>query len=68
MMTNFQQITLKKFSTPNAILDYFNAEGVVFRVDPDTKDRIYAINPDTRRSYTFLVKDTADGYLKLEKI
>lgn len=68
MMTNFQQITLKKFPTPNAILDYFTASNIVFRVDPDTKDRIYALNPDTRRSYTFLVKDTADGYLKLEKM
>lgn len=67
-MTNFQQLTQKKFLTLNALLNYLMTSGIVFKVDSDTKDRIYAINPDTKRSYTFLIKDDESGNLILEKV
>ena len=58
-----------KFNDPADILNYFKVRKITHAVDPDTKDRIYALNPTTNRSYTFLVKETADKkYLYLTKI
>ena len=68
-MKAFDTLTAQKFENPIQILDYFKNNKITCKVDPDTKDRIYALNPDSNRSYTFLVKETADKkYLYLTKI
>ena len=68
-MKAFDTLTAQKFEDPNQLLNYFKSNKIVCKVDPDTKDRIYALNPDSNRSYTFLVKEAADKkYLYLTKI
>lgn len=66
-MTAFQILTDLKFETPNQLLNYFTYHKIPFKVDPDTKDRIYALNPNTHRSYTFFVKENNNKLLYLEK-
>lgn len=68
-MKAFDILTAQKFEDPIQLLNYFKNNKITCKVDPDTKDRIYALNPDSNRSYTFLVKETVDKkYLYLTKI
>lgn len=67
-MKAFDALTTQKFENPEQLLNYFKNHKIVCRVDPDTKDRIYALNPTTNRSYTFLVKENKDRWLYLTKI
>ena len=61
-------VTTMKFDDPVDILNYFKAHNLTHIVDPDTKDRIYVLNPETNRSYTYLVKEDKNKQLYLEKI
>ena len=61
-------ITNLKFDSPNDILNYFKAHHLTHAVDPDTKDRIYVLNSETNRSYTYLVEEDKNKRLYLKKI
>ena len=67
-MKAFDALTTQKFENPTQLLNYFKNHKIVCRVDPDTKDRIYALNPTTNRSYTFLVEEDKNKRLYLKKI
>ena len=67
-MKAFDTLTSQKFESPIQILDYFKNNKITCKVDPDTKDRIYVLNPETNRSYTYLVKEDKNKQLYLEKI
>lgn len=67
-MKAFDTLTSQKFENPTQLLDYFKNHKIVCRVDPDTKDRVYAINPSTNRSYTYLVQEDKERRLYLTKI
>ena len=67
-MKAFDALTVQKFENPEQLLNYFKNHKIVCRVDPDTKDRIYAVNPTTNRSYTFLVEEDKNKRLYLKKI
>lgn len=68
-MKALDTVTAMKFDKPMDILNYFTAHGITCAVDPDTRDRIYVINPETKRNYTYMVKETTNKkYLYLEKI
>lgn len=66
-MKMFDILKEMTFEDPNKILDYFKNNKIVFKVDCDTKDRLYALNPETKRSVTYLVKENEHGWLYLEK-
>ena len=57
-----------KFNDPTEILNYFKVRKITHAVDPDTKDRIYVLNPETNRSYTYLVEEDKNKQLYLKKI
>lgn len=59
-------ITDMKFNDPADILNYFKNHNIPIKVDPDTKKHIYAVNPETKRSITYEVRE-ADGLLYLTK-
>ena len=61
-------VTTMKFDDPVDILNYFKAHNLTHIVDPDTKDRIYVLNSETNRSYTYLVEEDKDKRLYLKKI
>lgn len=61
-------VTTMKFDDPVDILNYFKANNLTHIVDPDTKDRIYVLNSETNRSYTYLVEEDKDKRLYLKKI
>lgn len=67
-MKAFDTLTAQKFEDPIQLLNYFKNNKITYKVDPDTKDRIYALNPTTNRSYTFLVKEDKNKQLYLKKI
>lgn len=67
-MKALDTVVTMKFNTPVDILNYFKAQHLVHAVDPDTKDRIYVLNSDTKRSYTYLVQEDKDKRLYLKKI
>ena len=67
-MKAFDALTTQKFENLEQLLNYSKKHKLVCSVDPDTKDRIYALNPTTNRSYTFLVKENKDRWLYLTKI
>lgn len=67
-MKAFDALTTQKFENSEQLLNYFKNHKIVCRVDPDTKDRIYALNPTTNRSYTFLVEEDKNKRLYLKKI
>ena len=67
-MKALDTITNLKFDSPNDILNYFEKHKIPFKVDPDTKDRIYVLNPETNRSYTYLVEEDKNKRLYLKKI
>ena len=67
-MKAFDTLTLQKFENPNQILDYFKNNKITCKVDPDTKDRIYVLNSETNRSYTYLVEEDKEKRLYLKKI
>ena len=67
-MKALDNITAKKFNNPVDILNYFKNHKIVHAVDPKTKDRIYIINPETNRNYTYLVKEDKSKLLYLAKI
>lgn len=67
-MKAFDTLTSQKFENPAQLLNYFKNHKIVCRVDPDTKDRVYAINPSTNRSYTYLVQEDKERRLYLTKI
>ena len=67
-MKAFDTLTLQKFENPIQILDYFKNNKITCKVDPDTKDRIYVLNPETNRSYTYLVEEDKNKRLYLKKI
>ena len=67
-MKLFDNVKNLKFEKPSQILDFFKNHKITCKVDPDTKDRIYALNPETKRTYTYMVKQTTNGaYLYLMK-
>ena len=49
-MKALDTITSLKFDSPNDILNYFEKHKIPFKVDPETKKHIYAVNPETRPS------------------
>ena len=67
-MKAIDTITNLKFNDPADILNYFKAHHLTHAVDPDTKDRIYVLNPETNRSYTYLVEEDKNKRLYLKKI
>ena len=67
-MKALDTVTAMKFNNPIDILNYFKAHNLTHIVDPDTKDRIYVLNSETKRSYTYLVEEDKDKRLSLKKI
>lgn len=67
-MKALDTVTTMKFNDPADILNYFKAHNLTHAVDPDTKDRIYVLNPETNRSYTYLVEEDKNKRLYLKKI
>ena len=67
-MKALDAVKTMKFNNPADILNYFKVRKITHAVDPDTKDRIYVLNPETNRSYTYLVKEDKNKQLYLEKI
>ena len=67
-MKALDTVTTMKFNDPADILNYFKAHSLTHAVDPDTKDRIYVLNPETNRSYTYLVEEDKNKRLYLKKI
>ena len=67
-MKAFDTLTAQKFENPIQILDYFKNNKITCKVDPDTKDRIYVLNSETKRRYTYLVEEDKDKRLYLKKI
>ena len=61
-MKALDTITNLKFDSPNDILK------IPFKVDPETKKHIYAVNPATRRSLAYEVNETKNGTMYLTKI
>lgn len=61
-------ITDLKFDNPNDILNYFEKYKIPFKIDPDTKKHIYAVNPETQRSLTYEVNETKNGIMYLTKV
>ena len=57
-----------KFNNPAEILNYFKVRKITHAIDRETKDRIYVLNPETNRSYTFLVEEDKNKRLYLKKI
>ena len=67
-MKALDTVTAMKFNNPIDILNYFKSHNLTHIVDPDTKDRIYVLNSETKRSYTYLVEEDKDKRLYLKKI
>lgn len=67
-MKALDTVTTMKFNNPVDILNYFKAHNLTHAADPDTKDRIYVLNPETNRSYTYLVEEDKNKRLYLKKI
>lgn len=67
-MKALDTVTTMKFSSPVDILNYFKVRHLTHAVDPDTKDRIYVLNSETNRSYTYLVEEDRNAQLCLKKI
>ena len=67
-MKALDNVTTMKFNDPVDILNYFKTHNLTHAVDPDTKDRIYVLNPETNRSYTYLVEEDKNKRLYLKKI
>lgn len=65
-MKAIDTVTNMKFSDPADILTYFKNHNIPIKVDPDTKKHIYAVNPETKRSITYEVRE-AGGLLYLTK-
>ena len=56
------------FNDPAEILNDQKVRKIAQALHPDTKHRIYVLNPETNRSYTYLVKEDKNEQLYLEKI
>ena len=67
-MKALDTVTTMRFNNPVDILNYFKAHNLTQAVDPDTKDRIYVLNSETKRSYTYLVEEDKEKRLYLKKI
>lgn len=67
-MKALDTVTTMKFNDPADILNYFKTHHLTHAVDPDTKDRIYVLNSETNRSYTYLVEEDKNKRLYLKKI
>lgn len=67
-MKAIDTITNLKFDSPNDILNYFEKHKIPFKIDPETKKHIYAINPETRRSLAYEVNETKNGTMYLTKV
>ena len=67
-MKALDTVTTMKFNDPADILNYFKAHHLTHAVDPETKKHIYVLNPETNRSYTYLVEEDKNKRLYLKKI
>ena len=67
-MKALDNLKTMKFNDPVEILNYFKVRKITHAIDRDTKDRIYVLNSETKRSYTYLVEEDKDKRFYLKKI